>query len=123
MKRTDYSVSLTRLPVMKRSKAIKRKVFSDDNGCDYVRIDKKYIDVDSFFSSGCWRIEYLNDERINLQDLDRYILGWHVTNNGHVWIDGITGGYVEMTDAGKYFTSERKALIHRINHIKKVMGY
>lgn len=61
-------------------------------------------------------------EKITQEDFDRYILGWHITKNGHVWIDGITGGYVEMTDGGRYYRegNHYNAIIHRIKHIKKL---
>ena len=50
---------------------------------------------------------------------ERYIIGYHYTNNGHCWIDGITGGYVEHCDNGNYYRNMEKAIEHRIKHIKK----
>lgn len=59
----------------------------------------------------------------SIPDLDRYILGWHYTSNGHVWIDGITGGYVETDDKGRYYTDAQKAIRHRVEHIKQLMNH
>lgn len=61
-------------------------------------------------------------EKITQEDFDRYILDWHITRNNHVWIDGITGGYVETMDCGRYYSANNhyNAIIHRIKHIKKL---
>lgn len=61
-------------------------------------------------------------EKITQEDFDRYILDWHITRNNHVWIDGITGGYVETMDCGRYYRADNhyNAIIHRIKHIKQL---
>lgn len=62
------------------------------------------------------------DKKITQKDFDRCIIGWHITQNGHVWIDGITGGYVEQMDCGRYYRADNhyKAIMHRIRHIKQL---
>lgn len=59
--------------------------------------------------------------QITQEDYDRYIIGWHITPNNHVWIGSTVGGYVETTDSGKYYSGENhyRAIIHRIKDIKK----
>jgi len=50
----------------------------------------------------------------------KYIGSYWYTENGHCWINGITGGYVEQCDNGKYFRNMEKAIEHRIKEIKKL---
>lgn len=45
------------------------------------------------------------------------VLDWHITKNGHVWIDGCMGGTVEMSDGGRYYT--RKTVQRALNHYAK----
>lgn len=63
-----------------------------------------------------------NNEGVSIQEMERYILDWHVTRNGHIWIDGITGGYVETMENGRYFKNAQAAIRHRVEHIKKLMA-
>ena len=60
--------------------------------------------------------------KITQADFDRYIIGWHITENGHIWIDGVTGGYTEQMNCGKYYREHNhyNAIMHRIKHIKKM---
>jgi hypothetical protein len=52
---------------------------------------------------------------------ERYVLCYHRTDGGHCYIEGITGGYVEMCDNGKYYQNMEKAIEHRIKHIKQLI--
>lgn len=45
------------------------------------------------------------------------IIAWHVTKNGHIWIDGTMGGGVETTDSGRYYTV--KTLNNALRHYAK----
>lgn len=45
------------------------------------------------------------------------ISSYHITANGHVWINGCMGGAVEMSDSGRYYTS--KTVQQVLNHYAK----
>ena len=53
-----------------------------------------------------------------MTDEQKYISSYHYTKNGHCYISGVTGGYVETDDNGAYFTDMDKAIPHRIERIK-----
>ena len=53
-------------------------------------------------------------------DWQDFVLHWHRTKGCHIWIDGVTGGYAEQHENGKYFTHEIAAVNHRCRHIEQL---
>lgn len=49
------------------------------------------------------------------------VIDYHITDKGHVWIDGTMGGGVETMDCGKYYTAKtvQRALIHYAKRLNK----
>ena len=38
--------------------------------------------------------------------IPKTVRDFHITSNGHVWIDGVMGGSVEMSKGGRYYTAK-----------------
>jgi hypothetical protein len=93
-----------------------KKVCEYDLKCEHFNDERNHeITVDQYINN-CLVQNGGTLEEVTT-DIDRYITGYHMTKNGHCWISGVTGGYVETDDRGRYFRNMDKALKHRIDHI------
>ena len=58
--------------------------------------------------------------KITQQDIDKIIIFAYYTEKGNVWIDGIMGGGIEYTDAGRKYHNVENAKKH---YCKKYFEY